>query len=81
MFDHTTIVAADDPNFNHFLQLHELKIIDLRSVDDCGCESFALLVFEELERWLENNHYTPRVTLVRLEVREHGGNSAYVRRR
>lgn len=79
MFDHTTLVAQDDPHLDWFRQGHERKILDLREVVATGCEATARLVFEYLESWLLDNGYSPRVWVVKLEVREHEGNSAYVR--
>ena len=81
MFDHTTLVASDDPHLEWFRQAHERKILDLRVVEAAGCEATARLVFEYLEMWLTDNGYSPRVRLMKLEVREHENNSAYVRRR
>jgi 6-pyruvoyltetrahydropterin/6-carboxytetrahydropterin synthase len=83
MFDHTTLVAQDDPIYDWFLEASQLNIaenpLDLRIVKNTGCEAIALLTFEKLEQWLQENHHSPRAKLVRLEVREHAGNSAYVR--
>jgi 6-pyruvoyltetrahydropterin/6-carboxytetrahydropterin synthase len=80
MFDHTTLVAEDDPHLLWFRQAHEQRLFDVREVVATGCEATARLVFEYLESWLIDNGYSPRVCLVMLEVREHEGNSAYVRR-
>jgi 6-pyruvoyltetrahydropterin/6-carboxytetrahydropterin synthase len=79
MFDHTTLVAEDDPQMEWFKKAHELKIIDMREVVATGCEATARLCFEQLESWLTDNGYSPRVRLVKLEVKEHANNSAYVR--
>jgi 6-pyruvoyltetrahydropterin/6-carboxytetrahydropterin synthase len=79
MFDHTTLVAKDDPAKNWLETGEALGYLDLRQVDNCGCEAMALLVFDELRVWLTTNGHAPRVRLVKLEVREHDGNSAYVR--
>lgn len=80
MFDHTTLVADDDPQLDWFITAHEKGILDLRHVVASGCEAIARLVFEYLESWLVDNGYSPRVQLIKLEVREHDGNSAYVRK-
>jgi 6-pyruvoyltetrahydropterin/6-carboxytetrahydropterin synthase len=79
MFDHTTLVASDDPALGWFQRASMLGILDLRIVEATGCEATARLVFEYLEMWLQDNGYGPRVRLVKLEVREHDNNSAYVR--
>lgn len=79
MFDHTSLVAEDDPQLEWFKKAHELKVKDIRVVTATGCEATARLCFEYMEMWLQDNGYFPRVRLVKFEVREHEGNSAYVR--
>jgi len=79
MFDHTTLVAEDDPELEWFKQAHDKGILDLRVVPATGCEATARLCFEQMESWLMDNGYAPRVRLVSFEVREHNGNSAFVR--
>jgi 6-pyruvoyltetrahydropterin/6-carboxytetrahydropterin synthase len=81
MFDHTTLVADDDPQHELFEHANLLGVIKMRKVTASGCEAIARLVFEYLESWLVDNGYSPRVQLMRLDVREHDGNSAYVRKR
>ena len=46
MFDHTTIVAKDDPELDSFKQLSEKGLIQLRILDHVGCEKFAEYVFD-----------------------------------
>ena len=81
MFDHKTLVAKDDPALQWFKEGEERGALTIRNVTATGCEAIALLTFEQLERWLRDNNYYPRVWLAKLEVSEHEGNSAYVRRR
>lgn len=81
MFDHTVVIAKDDPHLQMFRDMATHEIIDLREVDASGCEATALMIFEFLESWLLTTGQGPRVSVVKLEVREHGANSAYVRRR
>lgn len=78
-FDHKTLVAEDDPELGSFQALHQKGLIQLRIVPSTGCEAFARMIFEYLESWVMDNGYSPRVRLVQVEVREHDGNSAYVR--
>ena len=49
IFDHTTIIASDDPEIERFRLLHNDGIIDLRIMDHVGCEMFAKVVFEILQ--------------------------------
>lgn len=76
MFDHTTLVAADDPELEWFKQAHEKKILSMVLIDSTGCEKFAELVYNVTEVWMQENGLSPRVKLVAVEVAEHGANSA-----
>lgn len=59
MFDHTTLIAADDPHLDKFLALAELGLndrggcVDLRIVDDVGCEKFSELAYKVLSSIVE----------------------------
>ena len=75
-FDHTTLVAKDDPLIEWFRKGEELGALDLIEVDATGCEKVAELVFECAETWLKDAGYAPRVKLKSVEVSEHAGNSA-----
>ena len=44
LFDHTTIIAKDDPALHHFQQLEKQGLLQLRTVDAVGTENFAKLV-------------------------------------
>ncbi len=46
LFDHTTLINADDPELDTFRDLHARELIDLRIVDHCGMEGGAMLVWE-----------------------------------
>ena len=77
MFDHTYLVAEDDPELETFKQLEEKNLVDLRIVSATGCERFAEMVFdkaEEIIRELTNG----RCWVQSVTVREHGHNSATV---
>jgi 6-pyruvoyltetrahydropterin/6-carboxytetrahydropterin synthase len=77
MFDHTTLVAIDDPHLVEFEKLDKLGIIDIRLVQNVGCEAFAAEILTYLEEMFRNQD---RIKVTKVEVREHQGNSAYVRR-
>ena len=59
MFDHTLVVAQDDPHMDKFLMLAELGlqneggVCDLRIVPAVGCEKFAELAFKEMNMILK----------------------------
>jgi len=91
MFDHTTIVAEDDPHLDTFKQMNEIGggyddrgIMDLRIVEGVGCEMFAKMCYDKMAELLEemkqNKHsrypVNGGVRLVSAEVFEHDANSA-----
>lgn len=76
MFDHTLLVARDDPRKAELLDLESMGLAHIIFVPATGCEAFSQLIFEYTEGWLERMGYSPRVKLVKVEVREHGANSA-----
>lgn len=78
MFDHTTIVASDDPQAEHYVALSEKGMINLRMFPAVGCEAFAQEIATFVDRWLLENDHKPRVWLDHVTVREHGANSATI---
>ena len=50
MFDHTTVVAKDDPFLNEFKILNDKKLIQLRILESVGCEKFAEYVFNYINK-------------------------------
>jgi 6-pyruvoyltetrahydropterin/6-carboxytetrahydropterin synthase len=75
-FDHKLLVAEDDPERKALELLGLIGIAEIVIVPATGCERFAELIFECTEQWLADNGYSPRCKLVKVEVREHGANSA-----
>lgn len=75
MFDHTMLVAADDPELPEFQRLAERGLVDLRVLPAVGCEATARHVFDHVSRFVEEAT-AGRVWLEEVEVREHSGNSA-----
>ena len=86
MFDHTLLVAEDDPLLDNFTALESIQggwenkgIVDLRIVPGVGCEKFAQLIHNTLSEMLhvnKHNSLNPTVKLKSVEVFEHGANSA-----
>lgn len=75
MFDHTLVVAADDPNLPEMRALGEAGLADVRILPDVGCEATARFVYEHVNS-LVRRETDFRVSVESVEVREHGGNSA-----
>jgi 6-pyruvoyltetrahydropterin/6-carboxytetrahydropterin synthase len=46
-FDHTTVIAADDPMLETFKNLAAEQLIQLRTLDSVGCEKFAEFVYNK----------------------------------
>ena len=75
MFDHTTIVATDDPGIGGFRTMNELGIIQLRELPAVGAEQFAKYIFEKLNIFVQEET-SGRVSVVRVEFMEHNKNTA-----
>jgi 6-pyruvoyltetrahydropterin/6-carboxytetrahydropterin synthase len=75
MFDHTTIVATDDPGIGGFRTMNELGIIQLRELEAVGAEQFAKYIFEKLNTFVQEET-DGRVSVKRVEFMEHSKNTA-----
>ena len=49
MFDHTYLVAEDDPELETFVDLAKKDLVDLRIVSHTGCERFAEMAFDKAD--------------------------------
>ena len=87
MFDHTLVVAEDDPDLEVFKKLNEVKggfndqgLCDLRVVPAVGCEMFAKMCYDKMSELLQSGNMrypvNPNVRVKSVEVFEHGANSA-----
>lgn len=74
-FDHTTIIAKDDPQLLSFDTLWRNGVIDLRVMDGVGCEKFAEWIYNQIKDKVKFQT-SGRVTVQSVEVFEHGANSA-----
>ena len=75
MFDHTTLVATDDPGIGGFRTMDHLGIIQLRELEAVGAEQFAKYIFEKLNTFVQEET-DKRVSVVRVEFMEHNKNTA-----
>lgn len=75
-FDHTLLVAEDDPKRADLEALDAIGLARVVIVPATGCEAFAKLIYQATEVWLKDNGYAPRCWVASVEVREHGANSA-----
>ena len=79
MFDHTYLVAEDDPEMETVELLQQANLIDMRVVPAVGCERFAELTFDKASSIIEAK-YGDRCWVESVTVREHEANSATCRR-
>lgn len=80
MFDHTMLVANDDPEKQQLLELGRKRLAEVRLVDAVGCEKFAEMIFRHV---IEEGYFVdenPTIMLKSVRVREHESNWAGVRR-
>jgi 6-pyruvoyltetrahydropterin/6-carboxytetrahydropterin synthase len=75
MFDHTTVVATDDPGIGGFRTMNELGIIQLRELEAVGAEQFAKYIYEKLNKFVQEET-DGRVSVVRVEFMENNKNTA-----
>jgi len=76
LFDHKTVVAADDPALDWFKEGQRRGLVELVTLPAVGCEAFAEVVCELAKDWLQAHGHERRVRVVSATVREHGANSA-----
>jgi 6-pyruvoyltetrahydropterin/6-carboxytetrahydropterin synthase len=87
MFDHTLVIAQDDPHLETFQKLNAIGggfedsgLCDLRIVPGVGCEMFAKMAYDKMAELLASGDMrypiNPTVRIKSVEVFEHGANSA-----
>ena len=75
MFDHTVLVAIDDPDLKIFQTMYDNDIIQLRVVEATGAEKFAEFIFKKLNTFVRTET-NDRVHVKRVEFMEHNKNTA-----
>ena len=75
MFDHTVIVAKDDPKLETFQAMEVMGIIQLRVVEATGAEKFAEFIYNKLNEFV-HKETQGRVRIAQVEFMEHGKNTA-----
>jgi len=75
MFDHTYIIAEDDPFLKTAMDMDKFGVVQLRVVPATGAEKFAEYIYNKVSEFItiETNN---RARVVSVEFREHGKNSA-----
>mgnify|MGYP001228724749 FL=1 len=75
MFDHTLLIASDDPEIELFKKMDEQGICDLRTLPDNSIEGCAKFILEYVNKLLLNIT-KGRSRCFKVEVRENDKNSA-----
>jgi 6-pyruvoyltetrahydropterin/6-carboxytetrahydropterin synthase len=76
MFDHTTIIAEDDPYLEQFKEMYSKGLIQLRIIPATGAEQFAKYIYEKLNTFIQEET-NGRVKIAQVEFREHEKNTAF----
>ena len=75
MFDHTMVVAEDDPFLESFQRMDEAGAAQIRVIPATGAERFAEYIYGKLNTFVKEET-EGRVRVKQVEFREHGKNSA-----
>jgi 6-pyruvoyltetrahydropterin/6-carboxytetrahydropterin synthase len=76
-FDHTLLVAQDDPMREHLLELGRLKLAKITEVEKTGCEGISDFLYEYINTiFLPSYGEKERVWCSKVEVRETDANMA-----
>tara|TARA_R110000751_G_scaffold1379_8_gene5208 strand:+ start:4604 stop:5068 length:465 start_codon:yes stop_codon:yes gene_type:complete len=76
MFDHTTIIAEDDPGMKGWETMDKLGVIQLRVIEATGAEKFAEYIYNKLNIFVAAET-EGRVRVTKVKFMEHGKNAAY----
>ncbi len=75
MFDHTLVIADDDPFKDSFLRMGQAGAAQVRVIDAVGAEKFAEFIWKKVNPFIEAET-DGRVKVTRVEFKEHSKNSA-----
>ena len=75
MFDHTVVVAQDDPELDNFRDMADRGVIQLREVEAVGAEKFAEFLYHKLNHFVQTET-DGRVKVVKVKFMENHKNSA-----
>ena len=76
MFDHTLIVAEDDPFLAAFKQMGDANVAQVRIIPATGAEKFAEYIYNKLNEFVKTET-KGRVKVTKVKFMEHGKNAAY----
>ena len=76
MFDHTMVIAADDPELPAFEQMDKAGVAQVRVIPATGAEKFAEYIYDKLNEFVKSET-EGRVRVTKVKFMEHGKNAAY----
>ena len=76
MFDHTVIIAEDDPGMGGWKTMNDLGLIQLRLIPATGAEKFAEYIYSNINNFV-HEETEGRVRVTKVKFMEHGKNAAY----
>ena len=76
MFDHTVIMAEDDPEIETFKYMDVKGLIQLRIIPATGAEKFAEYIYDKLNDFV-HEETEGRIRVTKVKFMEHGKNAAY----
>jgi len=78
-FDHTMLVALDDPHYDDIKKLGELGVAKITEVEKTGCEGIATWLYEYVNTiFLQSYGEADRIWCCKVEVRETDSNMAMI---
>ena len=75
MFDHTLVVAEDDPELKAFQQMDTAGVAQVRVIPATGAEKFAEYIYNKLNEFVDTET-EGRVRVTKVKFMEHGKNAA-----
>ena len=75
MFDHTYIIAEDDPFLPLAIEMDKNEIAQVRVIPATGAEQFAKFIYDKVSEFIKIETDN-RVRVVSVEFKEHAKNSA-----
>ena len=76
MFDHTVIIAEDDPFIESLKLMDNAGAAQIRIVEATGAEKFAEFIFNKVNEFVKTETNN-RVKVIKVKFMEHGKNAAY----
>ena len=76
MFDHTMVIAEDDPELEAFKQMDKAGVAQVRVIPATGAEKFAEYIYCNINEFVKAETDN-RVRVIKVKFMEHGKNAAY----